>query len=65
MTPKKATDWAAIDRLTDAINALTAAIKERNERLEETSRVDRRSVKLLTDLLGVRPKRKPARKRAP
>jgi hypothetical protein len=58
-------DRAAIERLTDAVNALTAAIKERTKQLKAAGRVETRSIKLLTELLEVRPKEQPARTKAP
>jgi hypothetical protein len=64
MTLSKA-DRAAIERLTDALNALTAAIKEGTKQLKASRRFEMQSIKLLTECLGVKPKKQPARTKAP
>lgn len=58
-------DRAAIGRLIDAVNALTAAVRERAKQLKASSRAEMQSIRLLTEVLEVKPRRQPERTKAP
>jgi hypothetical protein len=58
-------DRAVIERLTAAVDALAAAIKERTKQLEAENRVERQNIKLLKELLEVKRMKRPARTKAP
>lgn len=58
-------DRAAIERLTDAMSALAAAISERNKQLSVANRVEMRSITLLTELLEFKRTRQPTAKKRP
>lgn len=57
-------DRAAIGRLTDAVNALTAAIKEGSKQLKAQTRVEMQRIQVLTELLEAKRVKQPARKKA-
>jgi len=70
MTPSKADRvtierlTAAIERLTAAIDALTDAISGRTKQLKPVCRGEMQSLRQLTSLVGVKPKKQPTKKEA-